>query len=588
MRSERQFQEQPHVQMGEKGPRQYQPHPPHCQQHPSSSPGEADDTHLQSASPQHQYDPEQREEVPLHAFQHLMPRPVDKSFTPEMWWIVDRQYRPKLSQGATPIVVRCMRIYGWSEKYARRVLLGYRQFLSLKKTTKDWDGRILEPSKEIHRLWQQHILDVVNYTYDCILICGKMLSHRPDDEELVEERRQRRWNTKQALEQYFSDIDTEVWHEIVTTGPVNLNEWIEEDENEVTILAEEPEDETYEKQSRTSPRKQRPVQSREIPGEETPRSKSNSLPQKVSTMTRQERRERFLRRGLPSSPMRLRPVSPSKSRKTTQTAPKSNSPKSAAALSSKYDRLEASYRSPPRRNRASTPVAERPYDDQIPSRAHTPNPPPPLLQSIPDRESRVDLPAPRIVEKEDKQRLGYEIETDWGVVKSWEVMPEEHEAERYAEQHEENDEEEEDEVVEDEQEISDDPICSRRMSYEVSEYESVAPPFRPVSPSREETYHDVATTSAKANNHRKTMTLHIRDSQCSFVLPTRVRKTTKLGRMFHAYAVSQNLPLAYLHFFWRGRPVRSADTPLSLGLRDHDKIEVWNSLRAGVAMTSQE
>ena len=41
------------------------------------------------------------------------------------------------NQGATALVKRCMRVYGWSLEKSRKVLKAYRQFLTLKKEHED-------------------------------------------------------------------------------------------------------------------------------------------------------------------------------------------------------------------------------------------------------------------------------------------------------------------------------------------------------------------------------------------------------------------------------------------------------------------
>jgi hypothetical protein len=551
----------------------------------------------------------------FRAFQSLMARQDDGAFNAEMWWVVDRQYRPKLERGATPLVVRGMRVHGWTENYARRVLFGYRQFLSLKRAMQDWEGRILEPSKDIHRLWQQHILDVTNYSYDCVLLCGKMIEHRPDDETLLEERQQRRWNTKQVLENVFSDIDIEVWHSILTTGPLHLAELkdIEEnfDQEEDVIILTKNGEHTEKAGKVTNPM----VES------QSPRRNDN--PRKT-VMTQQERRERFRRRVAAKSPQKSRQKSPSRSSNRSSRAQQPQEDSYVQAQSDMVPALEntcrplspstirsSRYQSPlrsPGIPRPSTPGAERPYGDSTLS----PNPPPRLHRLV--EESRVDVPTPRTAKTaEDTSRLEYEIETDWGVVKSFELVPEH--------------------PVEEEDDIEQDPITRRRFSFEQSDYETpdrliVSPPtylrgrykspsgrmIRDLSPSFMESFPQcsekevfpygqppvdsdakvafestpvsMGTTipsSKTPKSDRKTMTIHFRNVQTMEVIPTRVRSTMKLGRMFQAYASSQNLPLAYLHFFWHGKVVRSTDTPTILGLSDHDKIDVWNSLTAAVS-----
>jgi hypothetical protein len=45
--------------------------------------------------------------------------------------MVDLEHRPHITQGATPLVARCMRVHSWTEREARTILKAYRQFLEL-------------------------------------------------------------------------------------------------------------------------------------------------------------------------------------------------------------------------------------------------------------------------------------------------------------------------------------------------------------------------------------------------------------------------------------------------------------------------
>jgi len=69
-----------------------------------------------------------------------------------------------------------MRVYNWSLEKTRKVLTAYRQFLTLKKEHKDWDATILSPSYLVDQMWHQHILDVVNYTHNMMLLCGHVVA----------------------------------------------------------------------------------------------------------------------------------------------------------------------------------------------------------------------------------------------------------------------------------------------------------------------------------------------------------------------------------------------------------------------------
>ena len=96
---------------------------------------------------------------------------------------------PHRYQGATPLVWCCMKKFGWDEQYARRVLNGYRQYLSLiEQKGNDMAGtgtvdntlsnltQIYYPCcHDVDKMWQEHILDTTNYIHDCLLLCGRFV-----------------------------------------------------------------------------------------------------------------------------------------------------------------------------------------------------------------------------------------------------------------------------------------------------------------------------------------------------------------------------------------------------------------------------
>jgi small ubiquitin-related modifier len=117
--------------------------------------------------------------------------------------MIDLERRPRITQGATPLVARCMRVHHWPEREARKILKTYRQFLVLKKIKEDWNAEILSPSAEVDLMWHQHILDVVNCSHDCMLLCGHVIGHNPDGglDDLA--RVERRRVTQAALTEHF-------------------------------------------------------------------------------------------------------------------------------------------------------------------------------------------------------------------------------------------------------------------------------------------------------------------------------------------------------------------------------------------------
>lgn len=151
-------------------------------------------------------------------------------FNKEHFWLVDLHAEPSLKQGATPLVRRCMKFYGWDELYCRRVLKAYRQFLLIKEKKKDWNAVLLLPSVDVNEMWHQHILDVNNYIHDCMLLCGHVLGHNPDTKLSDEKDSSNKKNdsryarTKMALEEYFDDHELDktkdgVWKEIFHREP---------------------------------------------------------------------------------------------------------------------------------------------------------------------------------------------------------------------------------------------------------------------------------------------------------------------------------------------------------------------------------
>jgi len=65
----------------------------------------------------------------------------DADFNESTWWMVDiENYNG--NQGATALVKRCMRNYGWNFEKTKTILQAYRQFLTLKKGFEDWDVNI--------------------------------------------------------------------------------------------------------------------------------------------------------------------------------------------------------------------------------------------------------------------------------------------------------------------------------------------------------------------------------------------------------------------------------------------------------------
>ena len=133
----------------------------------------------------------------------------------EGWWEVRRPTNPAEpapTRGATPLVERVMRVHGFSEGFAKRVLRGYRQFMELKSVMNDWNELKLSPPVPINQMWEQHLLDNLNYTEDCLLLFGRVIGHNPDAILEAQALKDRIKTTQIAFQaRYGDDLDQEVW-----------------------------------------------------------------------------------------------------------------------------------------------------------------------------------------------------------------------------------------------------------------------------------------------------------------------------------------------------------------------------------------
>jgi hypothetical protein len=122
----------------------------------------------------------------------------------EKWWDISTQ----------PLVARCMRKHGWKLTFAQRCLKGYRQFMELKTVMNDWKDKQLAAPMAVNIMWEEHILDSVNYTDDCKLLFGNAIGHDPDAasaDELTWVNRIK--TTKIAFQARFADdMDQDVWN----------------------------------------------------------------------------------------------------------------------------------------------------------------------------------------------------------------------------------------------------------------------------------------------------------------------------------------------------------------------------------------
>ena len=159
---------------------------------------------------------------PVQMFPYTLPRVL--CFSTRTWWMVDIQSfeddeeetgsamaLPR--QGATPLVLRCMRQHGWDSDFARRVLMSYRQFLVIKKKYEDWEGTIFSPCAAVEKMWMSHCMDMSNYYLDCMLLVGKFCHYIVDEDILQpKEKASRLEKTVLTLHREFKDrMDEELW-----------------------------------------------------------------------------------------------------------------------------------------------------------------------------------------------------------------------------------------------------------------------------------------------------------------------------------------------------------------------------------------
>ena len=130
------------------------------------------------------------------------------------------------------LLPRCRRVYGWDVALAERALTGYRQFMSFKRQTADYDATLLSPPPMLQRVWQQHILDVHHYAAACEEYCSHLIHHNPDDgvyslahgrmgEDLDEDADGRIRATQALVEASSVVLDSDIWS---FTAPVDDQE----------------------------------------------------------------------------------------------------------------------------------------------------------------------------------------------------------------------------------------------------------------------------------------------------------------------------------------------------------------------------
>ena len=158
-------------------------------------------------------------ESSLHAPSVVDTRQND--FSERSWWMVDVDGEGASTQGASALVKRCMRAYGWDLSKTRKILSAYKHFLTLKKVLGDWDATLLSPCHLVDQMWHQHILDNFNYYHDMVLLCGHFVGHNPDGAFDVEAKATRDQFTRECLRQNFGSYDVEIWDGAGRNGMTN-------------------------------------------------------------------------------------------------------------------------------------------------------------------------------------------------------------------------------------------------------------------------------------------------------------------------------------------------------------------------------
>jgi len=168
-------------------------------------------------------------ETPIFPFTY----PRHNHFTARTWWLVDFDQMEDdvfveenrlldgdnvskyASQGATPLVSRCMQVHEWEEAYARRVLSAYRQFLWLKTEEEDWHDTKVSPCTPVEIMWKEHTTDLKNYYHDSLLLCdGNVVNYNPDERtaEYREKQHERLAWTRKTLSSHFGKLyDSDLW-----------------------------------------------------------------------------------------------------------------------------------------------------------------------------------------------------------------------------------------------------------------------------------------------------------------------------------------------------------------------------------------
>ena len=115
---------------------------------------------------------------------------------------------------------------------ALNILDAYKQFITVKKEAKDWNGEKLSPSFFVSEMWQLHS-EMQDYANDMKLLCGRVIPNWRDEASYDEdedakafcaELALREQATIDAIQQRFGKVDESVWN-IISIGITRYEEF---------------------------------------------------------------------------------------------------------------------------------------------------------------------------------------------------------------------------------------------------------------------------------------------------------------------------------------------------------------------------
>ena len=130
---------------------------------------------------------------------------------------------------------------------ALNILDAYKQFITVKKEAKDWNGEKLSPSFLVSEMWHLHS-EMQDYANDMKLLCGRVIPNWRDEASYDEDEdakaktialAARQKATIDAIQQRFGKVDESVWN-IISIGITRYEEsdfdWGEEEHDKIFIF----------------------------------------------------------------------------------------------------------------------------------------------------------------------------------------------------------------------------------------------------------------------------------------------------------------------------------------------------------------